>query len=312
DNSLAQIAQTARAGKSVLVVCNLVARAQTAYRELDARLEKNGIPDELLHGRFNMRDRSAKEHLVRDATGSKSDNRRSIVLVATQVVEVSLDIDLDTIFTDPAPLEALVQRFGRINRRRRQADLATVQIYREPFDGQKIYDGRLVKRTLQILEREDDKPMNESAVSEWLDEIYKGEIADEWQKIYGEQATEFEANCLQTLRPFQSSDHLEEQFYRAFDGTEVLPEVHQVEYEKLKEDDPIRANELLVPISYGRYHQLRNARRVLTEKWPFVVDVPYDEKLGLDFSDLKRKARGRFVYTCPGGYGSARVRSQIR
>ena len=86
-------------------------------------LEADGIPVELLHGRFNVRDRLAKEKFVRSVAGSKSQHRRGIVLVATQVVEVSLDIDLDTIYSDPAPLEALVQRFGRINRRRLQTDL---------------------------------------------------------------------------------------------------------------------------------------------------------------------------------------------
>ncbi|MCX7840815.1 MAG: CRISPR-associated helicase Cas3', partial [Anaerolineae bacterium] len=134
DSNLEQIAKTARAGKSVLVVCNLVDRAQTAFRELQARLTKDRVRVELLHGRFNMRDRSVKEQLIRDATGSTSQNRRPIVLVATQVVEVSLDIDLDTIFTDPAPLEALVQRFGRINRRRKQTDLAPVYVYCQPCD----------------------------------------------------------------------------------------------------------------------------------------------------------------------------------
>jgi len=287
--SLNRIADVARLGKSVLVVCNVVDRAQTAYRALQARLEKNGIAVELLHGRFNMRDRSAKERLIREGTGSTSQHRRPMVLVATQVVEVSLDIDLDTIFTDPAPLEALVQRFGRINRKGKQTDLAPVHIYCEPSDGQGIYDERLVQRTLRILERENNQPMNESAVGDWLDEIYAGEIAAEWQKIYDEEGMEFEANCLQTLRPFESSDHLEEQFYRAFDGTEVLPQLYWDEYEQMKEEDPIRAGELLVPISYKRFFQLRGAGRLLTEKWPFVVNIPYTSELGLDFSDLKKK-----------------------
>jgi len=287
--SLNRIADVARLGKSVLVVCNVVDRAQTAYRALQARLEKNGIAVELLHGRFNMRDRSAKERLIREGTGSTSQHRRPMVLVATQVVEVSLDIDLDTIFTDPAPLEALVQRFGRINRKGKQTDLAPVHIYCEPSDGQGIYDERLVQRTLRILERENNQPMNESAVGDWLDEIYAGEIAAEWQKIYDEEGMEFEANCLQTLRPFESSDHLEEQFYRAFDGTEVLPQLYWDEYEQMKEEDPIRAGELLVPISYKRFFQLRGAGRLLTEKWPYVVNIPYTSELGLDFSDLKKK-----------------------
>jgi CRISPR/Cas system-associated endonuclease/helicase Cas3 len=73
---------------------------------------------ELFHGRFNMQDRMGKEKTIREKTGTNSDKRSSVVLVATQVVEVSLDIDLNTIYTDPAPLEALVQRFGCINRGR--------------------------------------------------------------------------------------------------------------------------------------------------------------------------------------------------
>ena len=120
DSSLAKVIGDAKAGKSVLVVCNLVSHAQEAYDRIRSQLNEMNIRIELLHGRFNMRDRSKKEQIIRNATGSTSDTRYPIVLVATQAVEVSLDIDLDTIYTEPAPLEALVQRFGRINRRGKQ------------------------------------------------------------------------------------------------------------------------------------------------------------------------------------------------
>ena len=118
DAAMASIAEAAHDGQAVMVCCNTVKRAQTAYDELQCRLKGDDIEVILLHGRFNGRDRLEKENVVRQATGSRSDQRRPIVLVATQVVEVSLDIDLDVIYTDPAPLEALIQRFGRINRRR--------------------------------------------------------------------------------------------------------------------------------------------------------------------------------------------------
>ena len=132
DSGLAKVIEDAKAGRSVLVVCNLVDHAQEAYDRIRDELNEANIRTELLHGRFNMRDRSKKEQIIRDATGSTSDARCPIVLVATQAVEVSLDIDLDTIYTEPAPLEALVQRFGRINRRRKQRDLAPVHVYRQP------------------------------------------------------------------------------------------------------------------------------------------------------------------------------------
>ncbi len=286
NQGLTRITNDAQAGKSVLVVCNLVDRAQTAYRELCRRLEKSGIPVELLHGRFIARDRLDKEQLVRDATGATSKQRQPIVLVATQVVEVSLDIDLDTIYTDPAPLEALVQRFGRINRRRKKG-IVPVHVYRQPDDGQKIYDKALVAGTLAILDRENGKALDESAVGEWLDEIYSGEVARRWKEAYEIAATEFKATCVQTLHPFDADEDLENLFYQAFDGLEVLPITLHDEYEILREKDPIRASELLVSISWGRYHALANEGRVLPreKREPYIVEAPYSSKIGLTFDE---------------------------
>jgi CRISPR-associated endonuclease/helicase Cas3 len=287
DDELARIASEAKSGKSVLVVCNLVDRAQTVWRELCMRLVESNITVELLHGRFNVRDRLTKEKLVRDATGSTSEKRRPIVLVATQAVEVSLDIDLDTIYTDPAPLEALIQRFGRINRRGKQDDLALVHVYRHPDDGQKIYDQELVERTLVILERERGLPIQESKVEAWLDEIYNGALAERWQCKYTESAEEFEATCIRTLYAFSADEALAKLFYRAFDSIEVLPESLYDEYERLRENEPIRTRELMVPISWGRYHVLANEGHVLPheEKGPHIVRAPYNSQVGLTFDD---------------------------
>ncbi len=264
EQNLERIANDARAGRSILVACNLVDRAQAAYRWLADKINNTEIAVELLHSRFNVRDRLAKEKLVRACVGREEDKRRPIVLVATQVVEVSLDIDLDTIYSDPAPLEALVQRFGRINRRRLNKNLAPVYVFRQPDDGQKIYEEILVKRTLDILQREDGKPVNEAAIGDWLDEIYKDEVAQKWQEEFQQAAQEFEEACLNTLRAFESSRGLTKLFYQAFDGTEVLPQSHLDEYEDLKHSEPIRAGELFVPVSYRRLYQLRSLCRLMT------------------------------------------------
>ena len=284
--NLHRIEEDARTGKSVLVVCNLVDRAQTVYEDLRHRFQGHGIEVGLLHGRFNMRDRSAKERWIRDATGSQSARRRPIVLVATQAVEVSLDIDLDTIYTEPAPLEALVQRFGRVNRRRKQR-LAPVHVFRQPDDGQIIYDAELVTRTLAILEREKDKPIAENRIGAWLNEIYHGDIAERWRADYQNEAKEFRDTCVTSLRAFQSDETLEYLFYRAFDGVDVLPAPLYDQYIALRDEDPILANELLVSIRWGRWHALSNQGRVLSkEKYqPYVVEANYDSELGLTFDD---------------------------
>jgi CRISPR-associated endonuclease/helicase Cas3 len=294
--NLARIAAQARAGKLVLVVCNLVDRAQEAYRCLAGELAEAGIEVALLHGRFNGRDRLAKEQLVRHCAGRDETKRRPLVLVATQVVEVSLDIDLDTIYSDPAPLEALVQRFGRINRRRLQKNLAEVHVFRQPDDGQKIYAEILVKRTLAVLERANGHPVDESAVGDWLNEIYAGEVTEMWREAYRQEAANFEAACVKPLRAFESSRDLERQFYKAFDGTEALPYCFENEYNYLKHTEPIRASELLVPISHRRLMQLRQLNRLMNDpqegEWLPIVDAPYDDEIGLDFSDLSKQSFG--------------------
>jgi CRISPR-associated endonuclease/helicase Cas3 len=293
-DNLERIVADALTGKSVLVVCNLVARAQEVYEILAGELEEAGIKVELLHGRFNMRDRSRKEQRVRDSAGRDEAKRQPIVLVATQAVEVSLDIDLDTIYTDPAPLEALVQRFGRINRRRLNKNLAEVYVFRA-WDREKqkrVYQEVLVEKTLEILERENGRPISEGQIGAWLDEIYAGEIAQAWRERYQQAAAEFEEACVKSLRAFESSRGLTREFYAAFDGREVLPRGLQKEYEHLKAANFIQATELLVPVREGHIHQLRNVNRVSDdygEDGPLVVDAPYSAERGMDLNALSEQ-----------------------
>lgn len=287
--SLDRVAEVAASGRSVLVCLNTVSRAQQAYNYLGAHPSLAGVEKVLLHGRFNGKDRVAKEGIVRDATGSTSRNRRPVVLVATQVVEVSLDIDLDTIYTDPAPLEALVQRFGRINRRRLQPDFAPVHVYRQPDDGQHVYDADLVQGALGVLEKIDGQPLDEASVGQWLDSIYTGEIEQRWEREYSKSAAEFDRACVQELRGFSTAgDDLEDNFNRLFDGVEVLPAALKSEYiEQVGSGDEIEASMLLVSISYGQLAALNKADKVEWEKdkgSPPVVNARYDEE-GLHLND---------------------------
>lgn len=288
---LKNVIEEAKSGEAVLVVCNTVARVQQVYDALKP-LREIGVDVELLHGRFNMRDRMRKEAKIRVKTGTKSNKRALMVLVATQVVEVSLDIDFNTIYTDPAPLEALVQRFGRVNRGRKMQTYAPVHVFTQPNDGQKIYNPELIARTLQILRRENGNPVDESKIGNWLDEIYSGEIAEQWQKEYSIAAKEFEDICVNTLRPFETADdNLEDQFNKMFDGIEVLPNALYQEYEEKRETESIAANELLVPMRWGQYHMLMNKMLIKPgdKIMPPIAMSDYTPELGLTF-EKKPKA----------------------
>lgn len=281
---LEQIAQRVSGGESVLVVCNTVATAINVHRALSERLSSIAIVPELIHGRFNARDRFGKEQnlLMKMGTRNRQQTTPPAVLVATQVVEVSLDIDFDTIFTEPAPLESLIQRFGRVNRGRHHAS-CDVYVLTEPLSGQGIYEKEYVVGALRILEQHAGTLINESQVGPWLDRIYAGSLGEKWAKEVTEYQEEFATACLANLRAFQSSPELAEAFDRMFDGTEVLPKILMTEYENALDQDPLRSGELLVPISSGQFGQLRRAGKVLSSSGAdsIVVDVPYDSIHGL-------------------------------
>lgn len=276
--NLQQIASVYQGGASVLVCCNTVARAQEAYAQLQALLPEGELV--LVHGRFTARDRLAKERHIIEATGLDSELRRPVLVISTQVVEVSLNIDLDTIFTDPAPLEALLQRFGRVNRGRRMR-LADAHVFTEPTDGQRIYLPELVQGALSVLAEIDEQPLDEGQVTGWLDAIYAGPVLQQWERKYHQAAQEFRHAVLRSLRPFSAQSGLEGAFERLFDGAEALPSSLADEYALCKEREPLAAAELLVPISWGQLQRLRRQGLVQGSSWPPVVDVPYSNERGL-------------------------------
>ena len=116
-DAVTAIAAASAAGMAVAWVCNAVDDAIEAA----ALLAEVGIRAELFHARFAIGDRLDREEevLTRFGKASKPAERCGRVLVATQVVEQSLDLDFDLIVSDLAPIDLLIQRAGRLWRHSR-------------------------------------------------------------------------------------------------------------------------------------------------------------------------------------------------
>jgi len=99
--------------QKILLVCNQVKRAQKLYESLTENYPD--VPKILVHSRFKRGKRSQLENDLRNIYNKSSE---ACLVVSTQVVEVSLDISLDLMITECAPIDSLIQRFGRINRKR--------------------------------------------------------------------------------------------------------------------------------------------------------------------------------------------------
>ena len=271
---LEHVVQQYLKGKSVLVAANTVYKAQTAWRRLRSRLGAEHVL--LLHSRFTGRDRLAKEEQVR----SRLAGDKPIVVVATQVIEVSLDLDFDGIVSEAAPLEALAQRFGRVNRRGRKG-IVPVTVLTEPQHGQRVYDDRLVQGSLQVLSRHDNEDIDEARLSEWLDEVYRGGLAEEWVQRAQQNIALFRRGCIDTLRAFESDPSLVNLFDELFDGTEVLPVSLVDEYRERREESVLGAAALLVPIARWQLAKLRNRLSWNPEWFIHIIDADYDSEVGL-------------------------------
>ena len=99
--------------KKILIVCNRVSNAQILFERMEEFYPKTAKM--LIHSRFKRGDRNRLEKELKDVYNITP---HACIVVATQVVEVSLDISFDLMITETAPIDALIQRFGRINRKR--------------------------------------------------------------------------------------------------------------------------------------------------------------------------------------------------
>jgi CRISPR-associated endonuclease/helicase Cas3 len=123
----ARLASLLADGGCAAWICNTVGRAQAAYLAATRAMTGLDCQVSLFHARFPTGARLRVEEAVLSSFGKKGPRPRRALLVATQVVEQSLDLDFDFMVTDLAPLDLVLQRAGRLHRhggRVRPADLA--------------------------------------------------------------------------------------------------------------------------------------------------------------------------------------------
>ncbi|MFB6177706.1 MAG: CRISPR-associated helicase Cas3', partial [Halobaculum sp.] len=182
---------------TVLVVKNTVRAAQRVAQRLDATTDGEVI---YYSSEFPTVDRYAKEETIRDALADDVNPDEPVYLVSTQVCELSLDLSADLVLSDIAPLDALLQRAGRIHRRgvgvtpdacrARSAECSQCRTGSQPASYEcRVYDTlatderclpyaesrddpmwEILKRSAAVVEREERYDF--TATLDWLNEVY--------------------------------------------------------------------------------------------------------------------------------------------
>lgn len=264
------ICKELKEGKRVLVVCNTVKRAQEIYPPL----RDEATSAALLHGRFILRDREQIEKNLDKVQ----------LLVGTQAVEVSLDLDFDVLFTEPAAIDALIQRFGRVNRGG-QKDVAPVRICKIGSKCDRyFYDIDRIDRTLAILSEGEE--LTEKRVNELVEQVYEGGYNTEEQKTFDVATVAF-GNVIDNLYPFDESED-KDLFYKLIRSIEVVPS-RAIEDEYREARDARRyfdAIRYYCNLTLGQKAKLEKLERIERradnqgDRYWF-VDARYDEGLGL-------------------------------
>ena len=221
EDDVDEIIKKANIGKRILVVLNTVEKAESIYEKIKDSGKFKGFL-ELLHSRFTLNARKEKEKKLEEEFKNPKPENENLpkILVATQVVEASLDIDADYLFTEIAPIDSLIQRMGRVVRR---VDLlsgkvkgkdedfeygnlyeegeANILVYCEKEKDKikesgkgKVYETELIQKAYRVLKNK--KEIKESEKQGLVNEFY--------ENVKNEKSSEYLQKFYKTLRVVNS------------------------------------------------------------------------------------------------------------
>lgn len=279
ESSLRIIDAAVRDNEKTLVIFNTVPKAQRGFKALKEKYPETPIL--LLHGRFKRRDKNRKEKqllgLGKNGTpaGEFNTSSSACIVVSTQIVEVSLDISFDVMVTEAAPIDALIQRFGRINRKRSEDSIGVLKnVYViEPTgtkDDARPYDAEILKRSFEALPTGD--VIRESGLQDMIDSVFPSIVFTDIEEhsIFKEDGR----IAIDKLTHRSKSIIFE---LLDIDSVLCITERDQVAYENSLFEERM---EMEIPVRYFSVSKMRQSQK---GNKPFIVpDKAYHPELGLD------------------------------
>ena len=164
EEAIPDIEESVKMGYKTIVIVNTVSKCQEFYSKLGY------LKPVCYHARFTIKDRYKKEEIVEMMDKGEYESK---LLITTQAVEVSLDIDFDNMFTECAAPDALVQRFGRNDRRGLKPN-SHVYIYKASDNSKRIYDpdnNGLLSRTFDAFNNSQEN-LTENDLTKIVESVY--------------------------------------------------------------------------------------------------------------------------------------------
>lgn len=309
EDTIPDIARLAATSK-ILIVVNTVKKALAVYDQLLEIIED--VPIQLLHAQFTKKDRLPKEAHIKSF--AQLDDETPGIWVTTQIVEASLDVDFDYLFTEAATPDALFQRFGRCNRKGLRFEGATpdapnVFVFTdlaEVSGMDSVYERAIVEKGLKHLVNFDGQLIGEPEKIEIVSQVFSKEqlTGTEYLKKF-EQANKeldnmraFELDKSQAqkiLRDIQSCSLVAgKENYEAvmalIEQYENLSAIDNIERSKLRKQLRVEIDQYTISVNFKRLNNLLKGKEHLLQTLQhkdfqhiyYLKTVFYDNQRGLE------------------------------
>lgn len=234
-------------GNKILVICNTIKKAQELYDEIYLDLSEEDRENlNILHSRFIKKDRSKKELKILECGQTYNKDKeidiQNSIWISTSIVEASLDIDFDYIFTELQELNSLFQRLGRCNRKGvKKVEEPNSFIYTQ-IEGVKLGNTGFIDETLFNLSK---KALEN--ISGKITEKKKIELIEEWL----------------TTDNLKDSDYMRE-YREIFDFIENIPP-YSIEKNKIKLRNILSVDVIPLPVYEENKKVIEEANKKLEE-----------------------------------------------
>lgn len=276
-DNIQEIREALKAYQKVLVVVNTVDQAIGLFQRLRPMVEESNKSCICFHSRFIQKDRQTIENSILELEKIG----KPILLIATQVVEVSLDIDFDILFTENAPIDAIIQRAGRVNRTRNPEKDSKVIIHQHSEISEKyIYTEKdILEKTFEIFADHHNSKITEGDFLSLVDKVY--EDIDVTQKISFKDGWEAYSKIQSHYHYLGDCDPNSEEVMTR-DGLDTVNVIPSQFYEKLQ--DVNKYDKVKYELSIQKKRFLGAKRYTDSDNFRY-IEYSYDDKIGLIFDN---------------------------
>jgi CRISPR-associated endonuclease/helicase Cas3 len=236
ENATKKIREAVLAGRKTAVVCNTVAKAIKMFEAL------GDLQPLLVHSRFTLGRRAERE--------KKDYIEHQRLVIATQVIEVSLDVSFDRMFTESAPADSLLQRFGRVNRHARHPDLGSpgtchIACGKDP-GSERVYGAELLAKTAEHIPNE---PLNFETACRWIEAVYPDGLTEKEAERM-KAAQQVFRGVVEHLKPMLDSMATRSTEESLLDSVQVIPVELESEWREQKQQgNHMEAKKFVVIVS---------------------------------------------------------------